>query len=192
MNAHGQQKHQVRLDHGIAGASRIAPGAHLVVVVDALDGHGLLSTAETLRAVASAPGVDPDADLLLVTGPAAAADAARRVIERQARRGDRAVVAIVAAGSVEPDGFRPAVEDQLAAGAVVDALAALGIDASSPEAAVACAAAVSLARASTHLLTASASAAELVATDRGDLVESARASSGQADRAVAVEVARAS
>ncbi|MCJ0702139.1 hypothetical protein FRIG_13525, partial [Frigoribacterium faeni] len=54
MNAHGQQKYQVRLDHGIAGAGRIAPGAHLVVVVDALDGHGLLSTDETVAAVLDA------------------------------------------------------------------------------------------------------------------------------------------
>ncbi|KQO81719.1 hypothetical protein ASF17_11365 [Frigoribacterium sp. Leaf263] len=198
MNTHGQQKYQVRLDHGIAGAGRIAPGAHLVVVVDALDGHGLLSTDETVAAVLDAvaeasEGADrsegADAtergdgpvhaetvEVLLVTTPADADGVARRVLERQADRGDRAVVAIVAAGAVEPDGFRPAVEDQLAAGAVVDALAAVGIDSSSPEAAVACAAAVSLRRATSHLLTASASAGELVATGRADLVSATRAS----------------
>ncbi|MBD8704105.1 hypothetical protein [Frigoribacterium sp. CFBP 13712] len=198
MNAHGQQKYQVRLDHGIAGAGRIAPGAHLVVVVDALDGHGLLSTDETVAAVLDAvaegsegadriEGADDTergdgpvqaetVELLLVTTPADADGVARRVLERQADRGDRAVVAIVAAGAVEPDGFRPAVEDQLAAGAVVDALAAVGIDSSSPEAAVACAAAVSLRRATSHLLTASASAGELVATGRADLVSATRAS----------------
>jgi hypothetical protein len=204
MNAHGQQRYQVRLDHGIAGAGRITPGAHIVVVVDALDGHGLLSTDETVAAVAalaagatdgwspeapaargasaptarsaSTPGPADETEILLVTGPADATDVARRVLERQAARGDRAVVAIVAAGAVEADGFRPAAEDQLAAGAVVDALAAVGIDASSPEAALACAAAVSLRRASSHLLTASASAAELVATGRADLVSATRAS----------------
>ncbi|MDY0893018.1 hypothetical protein [Frigoribacterium sp. CFBP9030] len=198
MNAHGQQKYQVRLDHGIAGAGRIAPGAHLVVVVDALDGHGLLSTDETVAAVLDAvaegsEGADRNegaddtergdgpvqaetVEVLLVTTPADADGVARRVLERQADRGDRAVVAIVAAGAVEPDGFRPAVEDQLAAGAVVDALAAVGIDSSSPEAAVACAAAVSLRRATSHLLTASASAGELVATGRADLVSATRAS----------------
>lgn len=198
MNAHGQQKYQVRLDHGIAGAGRIAPGAHLVVVVDALDGHGLLSTDETVAAVLDAIAEGPDGagrsegaddtergdgpvhaetvEVLLVTTPADADGVARRVLERQADRGDRAVVAIVAAGAVEPDGFRPAVEDQLAAGAVVDALAAVGIDSSSPEAAVACAAAVSLRRATSHLLTASASAGELVATGRADLVSATRAS----------------
>ncbi|KQR66065.1 hypothetical protein ASF89_02615 [Frigoribacterium sp. Leaf172] len=198
MNTHGQQKYQVRLDHGIAGAGRIAPGAHLVVVVDALDGHGLLSTDETVAAVLDAvaeasEGADrsegADAtergdgpvhaetvEVLLVTTPADADGVARRVLERQADRGDRAVVAIIAAGAVEPDGFRPAVEDQLTAGAVVDALAAVGIDSSSPEAAVACAAAVSLRRATSHLLTASASAGELVATGRADLVSATRAS----------------
>jgi len=181
VNPHGQHKYQVRLDHGVAGATRIAPGAHVVVVVDVLDGHGRLSRDETVRAVAEAPGVGADADVLLVTSSAAASDVVHHVVDRQARRGDRALVAIVAAGALESDGFRPAVEDQLAAGAVVDALAAAGIDFSSPEAALACAAAVSLARASSHLLTASASAAELVATDRGTVVDAARASSsGQA------------
>jgi hypothetical protein len=191
MNAHGQQRYQVRLDHGIAGAGRITSGAHIVVVVDALDGHGLLSTDETVAAVAAlaagtpsedeaaesqrASGAADETEILLVTGPADATDVARRVLERQAARGDRVVVAIVAAGAVEADGFRPAAEDQLAAGAVVDALAAVGIDASSPEAALACAAAVSLRRASSHLLTASASAAELVATGRADLVSATRA-----------------
>jgi len=177
MSSHGQQKYQVRFDHGVAGAARVASGAHVVVVVDVLDGHGTLSRDETVRAVADLAEVGVDADVLLVTGAGAAPDVARHVVGRQARRGDRALVAIVAAGAVEADGFRPAVEDQLAAGAVVDALAAAGIDFSSPEAAVACAAAGALARASSHLLTASASAAELVETGRGDVVESARASS---------------
>jgi len=177
MSPHGQQKYQVRFDHGVAGAARVASGAHVVVVVDVLDGHGTLSRDETVRVVAGLAEVGVDADVLLVTGAGAAPDVARHVVGRQARRGDRALVAIVAAGAVEADGFRPAVEDQLAAGAVVDALAAAGIDFSSPEAAVACAAAGALARASSHLLTASASAAELVATGRGDVVESARASS---------------
>ncbi|KQN41346.1 hypothetical protein [Frigoribacterium sp. Leaf44] len=184
MSSHGQQKYQVRFDHGVAGAARIAPGAHVVVVVDVLDGHGTLTRDETARVVAALPEVASEADVVVVTGAGAASEVARHVVERQARRGDRALVAIVAAGAVEADGFRPAVEDQLAAGAVVDALAAVGIDFSSPEAALACAAAGALARASSHLLTASASAAELVATDRGDVVDAARASSSSAALAV--------
>jgi hypothetical protein len=43
---------------------------------------------------------------------------------------------------------------------------------------------VALRRASSHLLTASASAAELVATDRGDVVDAARASSSDGGVAV--------
>ncbi|ROS50339.1 hypothetical protein [Frigoribacterium sp. PhB24] len=186
MSSHGQQKYQVRFDHGVAGAARIAPGAHVVVVVDVLDGHGTLSRDETVGAVTRLAELAHDTDVLLVTGTGGAADVARHVVDRQSQRGDRALVAVVAAGAVEPDGFRPAVEDQLAAGAVVDALAAVGIDFSSPEAAVTCAAAGALARASAHLLTASASAAELVATDRSDVVDAARASSSSSSSAAMV------
>ena len=168
-----QQRYQVRFDHGVAGAARVAPGAHVVVVVDVLDGHGLLSRAEVLDRVAGL--LDDGADLLSATGASSADAVARHVLDRQAARGDRAVVAVVAAGAVDDDGFRPAVEDQLAAGAVVDALAAAGIDFSSPEAALVCAAAVSLRRASSHLLTASSSAVELAEAGHGDAVAEARA-----------------
>ena len=166
-----QQKYQVRLDQGVAGAARVAPGAHVVVVVDVLDGHGLLSTADVLDAVAA---VSDDAALVLHATDASAADVARRVLARQAERGDRAVVAVVAAGALDDDGFRSAVEDVLAAGAVVDALAAAGVDFSSPEAAVACAAAVSLRGARSHLLTASSSAVELASTGREEALVAAR------------------
>ena len=166
-----QSKYQVRLDQGVAGAARIASGAHVVVVVDVLDGHGLLSTADVLDAVAS---VSDAGALVLHATAASSADVARRVLDRQAERGDRAVVAVVAAGALDDDGFRSAVEDVLAAGVVVDALAASGIDFSSPEAAVACAAAVSLRGAQSHLLTASSSAAELVATGQEEAMAAAR------------------
>jgi len=166
-----QSKYQVRLDQGVAGAARIVAGAHVVVVVDVLDGHGLLSTADVLDAVAAVS----DAEALVLHATAASsADVARRVLDRQAERGDRAVVAVVAAGALDNDGFRSAVEDVLAAGVVVDALAASGIDFSSPEAAVACAAAVSLRGAQSHLLTASSSAAELVATGQEEALAAAR------------------
>lgn len=166
-----QERYQVRFDHGEAGAARIAPGAHVVVVADELDGHGAVARDDLARRVAAV--ADPDA-LVLVVGAAGAGDAARRVLDRQAERGDRAVVAVVAAGSVDPDGHRPAVEDQLAAGAVVDALAALGIDFSSPEAALVCAAAVSLRRATGHLLTASVSAGALTEAGGPEAVAPAR------------------
>jgi 2-phosphosulfolactate phosphatase len=92
---------------------------------------------------------------------------ARWVLDYQRRLGQRAKVAVVASGERRADDtLRPAVEDQLAAGAVVGALAQLGIDASSPEAAVAAAAFESLRRAAGHLLTASVSARELAAVDQ--------------------------
>ncbi|MBD8661199.1 hypothetical protein IFT72_13505 [Frigoribacterium sp. CFBP 8754] len=183
-----QQKYQVRFDHGVPGAARVVAGAHVVVVVDVLDGHGLLARAEVLDRVAEL--VDDGADLLSVTAASAADDVARHVLDRQSRRGDRAVVAVVATGSVDDDGFRPAGEDQLAAGAVVDALAAAGVDFSSPEAALVCAAAVSLRRASAHLLSASVSAAELAGAGRADAVAAARAPE-QPLRVVGEERARA-
>ena len=99
---------------------------------------------------------------------------ARRILALQEERGERTVVAIVAAGerpshgsavaagATAADAIRFAIEDQLAAGAVVDALVGLGIDHTSPEAAVACAAFEGLRHASTHLIGASGSAVELV------------------------------
>lgn len=166
-----QQRYQVRFDHGEAGAARTVPGAHVVVVTDVLDGHGTVGRDDLLARVAARA----DAGALVLSATAtSAADAARRVLERQAERGDRAVVAVIAAGSVDDEGFRPTVEDQLAAGAVVDALAAVGLDFSSPEAALVCAAAVGLRRASSHLLTASTSATELQRTGRQEAVAAAR------------------
>ncbi|OUE31759.1 hypothetical protein BFL35_03730 [Clavibacter michiganensis] len=90
-------------------------------------------------------------------------------------------MAVVAAGAVESDGsWRACAEDQLAAGAVVDALAALGIDGTSPEAAVACAAYQQLEPAVGHLLTASVSARRLDAAGYDGLVVEALAA-GPAD-----------
>ncbi|TAM69526.1 MAG: phosphosulfolactate phosphohydrolase [Microbacteriaceae bacterium] len=88
---------------------------------------------------------------------------ARWILSQQAERGTRLRVAIVAAGEVRADGTtRFCVEDLLTAGAVVDALATVGIDYCSPEAAAACAAYTGLARATGHLLTASVSGQQLI------------------------------
>jgi hypothetical protein len=152
---HDQERYQVRFDWGVAGAHRIAPGAHVVLVVDELDGHGRSSSAELAATIADAAGAGP---AVLCSTEASATDAAGWILGFQSELGDRAVVAVVAAGSVDDDGFRFAVEDQLAAGAVIDALAELGLDFSSPEAAAACASFTTLRRATGHLLTASASA----------------------------------
>ena len=86
--------------------------------------------------------------------------------------GDRAIVAVIAAGT---DDGRFAVEDLLAAGAVVDALSTVGIDSTSPEAAAASAAYEGLRTATGHLLTASVTGQELGA----EAVAAAKAANAQ-------------
>ena len=155
---HDQVRYQVRFDWGESGARRITHGAHVVVVVDELDGHGRVSAAETAQAIA---GTGASGPAVLRATETSAGDAAAVILRLQQDLGERCVVAVVAAGSVDTDGFRTAVEDQLAAGALVDALAALGIDFASPEAAAACASWQGLRLATAHLLTASTSADRL-------------------------------
>ena len=83
-------------------------------------------------------------------------------IAQQGDKGDRFTVAIVAAGEVRDDGStRFAVEDLLGAGAIIDALADVGIDYCSPESAAAAAAFTGLRNATGHLIGASASGREL-------------------------------
>ena len=87
----------------------------------------------------------------------------------KAEKGDRVFVAVVAAGDARDDGsVRFAVEDLLAAGSIIDALATAGIDFVSPEGAAACAAFTGLRGAVAHLATASSRGHELVALGRGD------------------------
>lgn len=134
-----QSKYQVRFDWGLDGAAAILPGAHVVVWADALPG-----TADPL---------DLDHDGAILTGGVGARHAiARWILDRQVDLGGRAVVAVVAAGAA--DG-RFAVEDLLVAGAVIDALAEVGIDFTSPEAAAAVGAYQGLRNAVGHVLSAS-------------------------------------
>jgi 2-phosphosulfolactate phosphatase len=97
---------------------------------------------------------------------------ARWVLAHQEAIGQRAMVAVVAAGERRSDGsLRFAVEDLLTAGSVIDALAELGIDYCSPEAASASAAFAGLSRATAHLMTASVTGQELIeAGQREDVV----------------------
>lgn len=115
----------------------MAKGSHVLVWCDALPtGHAV-----------------PDFDGAIVAGSTGSAAAvAQWVLDLQAQLGDRAVVSVVAAGT-DDGGF--AVEDFLAAGAVIDALATVGIDFNSPEAASACAAYEGLRNATLHLTSAS-------------------------------------
>jgi len=116
---------------------------------------------------------------------AAVLAALRRAQEQRSPREPRASVAVIACGALrqaqEPPGrgrdadLRFAVEDQLGAGAIVDALAAGGIDHSSPEAAAACESFRGLRGAVRHLLTASGSGQELIELGRRDEVLNASA-----------------
>jgi hypothetical protein len=171
-----QEQYQVRFAWGTGGAARIAHGAHLVVWVDVLPAS--TDAAAQRRALRNATAQLPDGPEVVLGHLGNAGAVAERVTGLQADRGDRCVVAVVAAGlhhagalddaaeaageTVDvPDAPDFAVEDLLAAGAVVDALAAVGIDHTSPEAAAACAAYTGLRRAVKHLVTASESAAVL-------------------------------
>ena len=198
----GQGKYQVRFDWGAAGAERILPGAHVVVLVDALSyttaavvsaERGADAAADAIDAVDTAdavgaagapadPGAPTDpgdalaADLaasLAATGALVLAASLRnrtavadRILALQERRGERTIVAIIAAGEPAAVGTRFTVEDQLTAGSVVDALVGLGIDHTSPEAAVASAAYEGLRHAAVHLIGASGSGVALTAAGR--------------------------
>jgi phosphosulfolactate phosphohydrolase-like enzyme len=187
VQARGQSRYQVRFGWGASGAARIARDAHVIVWVDVLPTTP--RGADRRAAVGALPG-GPEV-LLGHLGNAAAV--AGRVTSLQAERGDRCVVAVVAAG-IDDDPVRDAaadageagdaavapdfaVEDLLAAGAVIDALAAVGIDHTSPEAAAACASFTGLRRAVRHLVTASVSAGMLDAGGHGALVQEALAAS---------------
>ncbi|WP_374976962.1 2-phosphosulfolactate phosphatase [Microbacterium trichothecenolyticum] len=108
-----------------------------------------------------------------------AAALARAALDIQHERAARTSIAVIAAGELagrEPGSpLRFAVEDQLGAGAIVDALGDLGVDHTSPEAAAACEAFRGLRGAVRHLLTASGSGQELLDRDARDEVLNAAA-----------------
>ncbi|MEJ3404499.1 2-phosphosulfolactate phosphatase [Rathayibacter sp. YIM 133350] len=162
VHPHAQSKYQVRFDWGAEGAARVAADADVVVWVDVLGEPDAVDTA-----FAGAADFAGSADrVVLAGGLVDAALVARRVLELQEQEGRRTFVAVIAAGAGRPgttNGIRFCVEDLLGAGAVIDALAGVGIDYSSPEAAAACAAFTGLRGAVSHLATASASGQELLA-----------------------------
>jgi len=158
--ARNQTQYQVRFDWGMDGAAAIAPGAHIIIWADALVTPGAPdpATLDTTAAVLAGS----------VGSRAAVAD---WVLARQAELGDRAIVAVIAAGT---DDGRFAVEDLLAAGAVIDAIAALGIDFVSPEAAAAIGAYEGLRNATSHVLSASTTGKQLIATGDKEVVDVAK------------------
>jgi len=159
--ATGQTRYQVRFDWGATGWLNITEGADVVVFIDALRPGG-----------AELPGSFAGPVLEATTGNASST--ARWVLEQQADKGDRFAVAVVAMGEQSAGETRFCVEDLLVAGAVIDALAEVGIDYAAPEAAAAVAAFQGLRRAVSHILSASVSGQILLATGRGGAIEDAR------------------
>jgi hypothetical protein len=196
-DAHRQAKYQVRFDWGVDGVAAIASDADVVVRVDALPAaSGPAASGPTASgspadsdALADLTGLPADA-AVLAAGLTDAPAVARWILDEQVRLGRRAMIALVAVGGSTPSGApRFAVEDLLAAGAVVDALAAVGIDYCSPEAAAACAAFTGLRGAVAHLLTASVSGQERLAAGESPAEVAA---AGRLGTVEAVTVLRAS
>ena len=139
-----QESYQVRFDWGVAGAAAVGQDADATVWVSQL--------LETAGPVGSVPGSLDRADEL-----------GAWALSQQQQRGGRFRIAVVAAGAARADGsLRFAVEDLLAAGAVIEAIAAVGIDHQSPEAAAAASAYRGLRGATRHLLSASETSRESV------------------------------
>ena len=188
-----QSTYQVRLEWGVAGLARLAP-ADIVVVVDVLrfsttvieavdrgEEYPLDAAAHAVS-INGAPVAQAAAGtgaLVLLGGLRNASAVAAAVLAEQERRGARTSIAVIAVGELSSRDstamLRFAVEDQLGAGAVIDALGALGIDHTSPDAAVAAESFRALRRAVKHLLTASGSGRELIETGRGDEIARAAA-----------------
>jgi 4-hydroxy-L-threonine phosphate dehydrogenase PdxA len=142
-----QSRYQIRFDWGSDGADAIASDADVVVWVDALE-----------RDLDAVP-VPTSVGHVIAADLSSAGASAEWVVSLQERLGSRVVVAVIAAGATRSNGrFRFAVEDQLAAGAVIAQLGQRGLDATSPEAAAAEAAFRGLERAVLHLMTASVTA----------------------------------
>ncbi len=178
--AHDQSRYQVRLEWGAGGLRRLAP-ADVVVVVDVLaagvtvvdrvaagDEVPVSSLGPALAETVSAAAASGSLVLLATLRNAAAV--ARAALAEQRRRAERTSISVVALGAADADGLRFAVEDHFGAGAVIDALTALGIDHTSPEAAGAAEGFHGLRRAMRHLLTASGSGQELIDAGGRDAV----------------------
>ena len=194
-----QDTYQVRMEWGTAGLSRLAP-ADVIVVVDVLRFSSVVSertaAGEELALVDLAPrslngaavaalAADQEHEPVVLIGSLRNASAvADAIVEVQNRRGARTAVAVIAAGELTSRAadaqVRFAVEDQLGAGAIIDALSARGLDHTSPEAAAAGEAYRALGGAVRHLLGASGSGRELA--ERDERAVTAAAASVDADR----------
>ena len=160
-----QSTYQVRLGWGAEGLAQLAESG-IVVIVDALDAPAGVAgdLADRAAALSHRPTV-------FVGSLRNATATARAIYDEQVARGGRTAINLVLAGEEETGGF--AVEDYLAAGAIGDALSALGIDHSAPDVAVATEGFRPLVRALKHLLSASAAGLALAADGRRDEVRAA-------------------
>jgi 2-phosphosulfolactate phosphatase len=167
-SAESQHRYQVRFDVGCDGAWRIGESAHLLVWCDAL-------------ATMPVPLDALPAHLQIIDARfGAAAVIAQQLLAVQAARGERTMVAVIAAaarGSAARGSAAQGIpiEDNLLAGAMVDALGAVGIDATSPEAAVEAAAFQGLRGAVGHLITASVGGQAFAAERGPEAMRAARA-----------------
>jgi hypothetical protein len=138
--AAGQTTYQVRFDWGASGAADVGRDADAIIWVDQL--------GETAGPDGAVAGVLERAG-----------EIGEWALAQQELAGGRFRVAVVAAGDARSDGsLRFAVEDLLAAGAIIEALADRGIDHQSPEAAAAASAYRGLSSATGHLISASVTA----------------------------------
>ena len=190
MSFDDQSTYQVRAEWGVAGLRRLAP-ADIVIVVDALR---FTTTVTDRIASGDVVPLDDDAFAVSINGAVvavAAADigaivlagslrntkaVADAVLAIQHERAARTSIAVIACGervSRDSAEVRFAVEDQLAAGAIISALSDVGIDHTSPDAAVMGEGVRALSRACVQLFLASASGRQLVEMGRRDEVVSA-------------------
>ncbi|MET0590054.1 MAG: 2-phosphosulfolactate phosphatase [Naasia sp.] len=156
LDPRGQSRYQIRFDFG--PSSPISSGADVLVLVDAIRVDDALL-----------PPTGFDGPVLEATLGNAVATA-EWVLAQQHDKGDRFAVAVIAVGA--DGGF--CVEDLLVAGLLMDALADLGIDYASPEAASAVAASQGLRRAVSHILSASVSGQRLLAEHGQGAIERIR------------------
>lgn len=168
--AFDQSRYQIRFEWGVDGLARLA-ASDVVVVVDVLSYSSRVTDAVADGGpVPLAAGLDTGAEAAAVADAASASGAhvllgslrnaaavANEALAEQQRRGARTSIAVIAVGERVDGATRFTVEDQLGAGAIIDALGALGLDHTSPEAAAACEAFRGLRAAVRHLLTASGS-----------------------------------
>jgi len=148
-----QAGYQVRFGFGLEGLRACASDADVIVWVDALP-----AAPSDTATVSDLLDAAPETATLVSTNISTSRAVAQWVLDYQTSLNRRLAIAVIASSPSY------AVSDFLAAGSVIDALSELGLDATSPEAAVAEAAHRSLAGAIGHLVTASVEGRQMSAT----------------------------